>query len=336
MSDGPGLGLTLGAAFAGGIVQTFLVALVTVQTYIFFKANTDVHYVNKWMVFLLWTLSIIHIVCVIHFSYYYLVVAGGNILGSPVWSFRAESALEILSTNLTQILYAIRLWQLTRSTAQRLIIFSVLGCLIGLNIGLNIFVPLQISKAHGFADLLNFRYAWAVRLNFSVTSAIDFVLSIALTFNLVKSARRLEWTDSGTEVVFAYALNTGIFASIFSLTCPITYVLMPENFIFLAMRIILTGLYTNSLLAMLNARYYFQKSDLIDNLNAQTNVLLYNGRGFDRRFHASSSTSARKPTINEAGLPLFQPRGERRQVTDTIQQVEVKVTKERFHDSLEV
>ena len=108
---------------------------------------------------------------------------------------------------------------------------------------------------------------------------------------------------------------------------------------------------TSATPARLNARYYFQKSDdsnatLNPTAPSQTSVLLYNGRGFDRQLHASSTSPANKATINEIGLPLFQPRPERHQVgghtkssttysryskvNDNIQLMEVKVTKERL------
>ncbi|EEB89229.1 hypothetical protein MPER_12699 [Moniliophthora perniciosa FA553] len=156
-------------------------------------------------------------------------------------------------------------------------------------------------------------FAWAVKLDFSATSLIDFTLSIALVHSLAMSGKRLDWTDKNLDVILAYALNTGILASFFSLTCPIVYSLMPNNLIFLCLRIILTGLYVNSLLAMLNARYYFQKSEDLatSGINAapsQTSVLVYNGRGFDRQLHSAASSSNTKATINEIGLPLFQPR----------------------------
>ncbi|ESK85250.1 hypothetical protein Moror_11372 [Moniliophthora roreri MCA 2997] len=141
-------------------------------------------------------------------------------------------------------------------------------------------------------------------------------------------------TDKSLDVILAYALNTGILASFFSLTCPIVYSLMPDNLVFLCLRIILTGLYVNSLLAMLNARYYFQKSDDLStgpiNAPSQTSVLVYNGRGFNRQLHSTASSSSNKATINEIGLPLFQPREERNKVDSSIQLMEVKVTKDRL------
>ncbi|KAI3615728.1 QCR6 subunit6 of the ubiquinol cytochrome-c reductase complex [Moniliophthora roreri] len=356
MPGAPGLELTIGAAFIGGVIQIFLFAVASVQTFIFFKANSETHHVNKWMVFLLWLLAVLHVVSVIHVIFFYLVTSGGKIDGPLVWSYVSETSLEVggvwdgsncklttfqlLLTNLTQILYAMRLWQLMRGIVQRLILFTALGCLIGLNLGESALyhfpgdIPLRVSQVPTIGGLSNVDFAWAVKLDFSATSLIDFILSIALVHNLAKPGKRLDWTDKSLDVILAYALNTGILASFFSLTCPIVYSLMPDNLVFLCLRIILTGLYVNSLLAMLNARYYFQKSDDLStgpiNAPSQTSVLVYNGRGFNRQLHSTASSSSNKATINEIGLPLFQPREERNKVDSSIQLMEVKVTKDRL------
>jgi len=78
-------------------------------------------------------------------------------------------------------------------------------------------------------------------------------------------------------VLAAYALNTGIIASFFSLTCIIAYILMPRNLIFLALKIVLTGLSVNSFLAMLNARFYFQRSEGLVNVSLPQVIMYEHG-----------------------------------------------------------
>ncbi|KAK1217852.1 hypothetical protein PQX77_019472 [Marasmius sp. AFHP31] len=76
------------------------------------------------------------------------------------------------------------------------------------------------------------------------------------------------------------------------------YILLPKSLIFLALRNILTALYFNSLLAMLNAQQYLE-----DWGGRQTkDVYIYNGSGFRQRPLPSQTP---KGTINEVGLPLF-------------------------------
>uniref|UniRef100_A0A0W0G6Z4 DUF6534 domain-containing protein n=1 Tax=Moniliophthora roreri TaxID=221103 RepID=A0A0W0G6Z4_MONRR len=342
MPGAPGLELTIGAAFIGGVIQIFLFAVASVQTFIFFKANSETHHVNKWMVFLLWLLAVLHVVSVIHVIFFYLVTSGGKIDG-PLPA-KSETSLELLLTNLTQMFSVCNaaLAAHERNCAASDTFYG--SCL---NIcAFRVLVSIDQNPANNteyrytaesvptIGGLSNVDFAWAVKLDFSATSLIDFILSIALVHNLAKPGKRLDWTDKSLDVILAYALNTGILASFFSLTCPIVYSLMPDNLVFLCLRIILTGLYVNSLLAMLNARYYFQKSDDLStgpiNAPSQTSVLVYNGRGFNRQLHSTASSSSNKATINEIGLPLFQPREERNKVDSSIQLMEVKVTKDRL------
>ncbi|KAG6829456.1 hypothetical protein H0H87_011373 [Tephrocybe sp. NHM501043] len=125
---------------------------------------------------------------------------------------------------------------------------------------------------------------------------------------------------------------------------------MSDGLIFVALRIVLAGLYINSFLAMyvtvnsnstlqlkltflrLNARYYFQRSEGRVNVTLpHEGVYLYSNGDYASRIPSGNDTS-NNVTINEAGLPLFKP-SEVKQVTD-IKLLEVKVTKERdeIHD----
>ncbi|KAK1222214.1 hypothetical protein PQX77_014944 [Marasmius sp. AFHP31] len=142
---------------------------------------------------------------------------------------------------------------------------------------------------------------WAVMLSFGLTPAIDCILSATLVVMLHKTNKRLDWTDNQFYIVLAYVVNSGALASLFAITCPFAYILMPLSFVFLALRYVLTALYLNSLLAMLNAQHYLEDWGG----RAHKDVYIYNGSsGFRQR--PSQQPLVPRATINEVGLPLFE------------------------------
>ncbi|GJE90790.1 hypothetical protein PsYK624_069340 [Phanerochaete sordida] len=56
-----------------------------------------------------------------------------------------------------------------------------------------------------------------------------------------------------------YTVNTGLITSVFAVADVTTCAAMPNNFIFVAIYFLLNGLYSNSLLASLNARDYLSR-----------------------------------------------------------------------------
>ncbi|KAF9254343.1 hypothetical protein L218DRAFT_838599, partial [Marasmius fiardii PR-910] len=142
----------------------------------------------------------------------------------------------------------------------------------------------------------------AVTVSFSNTAVIDCVLSITLISHLYKANKRIDWYFSHYYVIVAYVINSGAFASLLSITCPLAFGLNSTSLVFYVLRTVLVGLYANSLLAMLNAQHYLEDSKHercgCSGSFRTPNFLLYNGRGFDR-------PSRPKSTINQVGLPLF-------------------------------
>ncbi|KAG6817699.1 hypothetical protein H0H93_007046, partial [Arthromyces matolae] len=107
-----------------------------------------------------------------------------------------------------------------------------------------------------------------------------------------------------------------------------TQELLLDNLIFFALRVVLTGLYVNSFMAMLNARYYFQTTDgLVPITLPHGSIYLYGPRVPQNHFPLAGAPSRNRndTTINEAGLPLFETKDPLRE----IHKLEVKVTKEQ-------
>jgi len=96
--------------------------------------------------------------------------------------------------------------------------------------------------------------AWITYAAFGSAVAVDSMLAVTIIHYLRRSRGEFESTNSRIEKLVFWTLSTGIITSVCSLAGLITYALFPNKLYFLAIEFLLTKLYINSLLAMLNAR----------------------------------------------------------------------------------
>ncbi|KAF8647976.1 hypothetical protein AX16_006424 [Volvariella volvacea WC 439] len=95
---------------------------------------------------------------------------------------------------------------------------------------------------------------WAVYASFATSTFIDFVIAIVMCFYLQTSRSGFSTTNSMIVAIMRYVVASGLATSLCSMTALITYAAMPNNLVFLGIEFLLTKLYVNSFLAMLNAR----------------------------------------------------------------------------------
>ncbi|KAK1225425.1 hypothetical protein PQX77_011650 [Marasmius sp. AFHP31] len=287
----------LGPVFIGNLFEAGLIGIVTVQAMVYVQRPVSVW--DKLICGALWLLTFLHLVAIVDFSFGSIFVHNGNLARPIPWSYLLAAILDLLIANITQVFYGVRLWRIIRRPYYRAFLFTILGLLLAVNLVLDVYIPYRLCRTvPQIGGLFDINFKWAVGLAFSLTSAIDCILSVTLVFTLYKSTKRVDWTDNQFYVVLAYVVNSGALPSLFSITCPLAYILLPKSLIFLALRNILTALYFNSLLAMLNAQQYLE-----DWGGRQTkDVYIYNGSGFRQRPPPSQTP---KGTINEVGLPLF-------------------------------
>lgn len=231
------------------------------------------------------------------FVYHYLISVPLTQSRALHWTFVANLVLELLLSNIIQIFYAVRLWKLT--SKPKLVFFAVVPLVIN-NLFLGIYVPVNLSEqVSNVSEINKINFRWAVITLLAGTSALDFVLSTSLIHALVRAGTQMRWATSSLQVVAAFVANTGFLASVFSVPCLIVYIIMPDNMIFIAIRIVVTKVYFASFMAMLNAHQYFQRAEnaiTIQKLNDITEMTTIIPR---------SHQIPAEPTINELGLPLF-------------------------------
>ncbi|KAG1842973.1 hypothetical protein F4604DRAFT_1597085, partial [Suillus subluteus] len=85
-----------------------------------------------------------------------------------------------------------------------------------------------------------------------------YLIASSLCYLLATSRTGFSSTDSLVTKLASYTISTGCLTSVCSIIAVITCAVMPNNFIFLSIAFLVTKLYVNSFMALLNAKYYLQ------------------------------------------------------------------------------
>ncbi|KAF7422727.1 hypothetical protein PC9H_010883 [Pleurotus ostreatus] len=180
------------------------------------------------------------------------------------------------------------------------LVFASLGSLV---LGLYTTYRLSLTQGARFEVL-----AWEVFSCLISTCIIDFSISTILVMLLARQPKGTSWTDSTAIVLASYALNTGLCNGVISTASIIAYAIDRRSYAFLGIRVILSTVHINSLVAMLNARHYFQKETpatvILQSHDARLTVS-QGGQVYASRRRPTTADKERTPTINEAGLLQF-------------------------------
>ncbi|KAJ7493960.1 hypothetical protein FB451DRAFT_1215769 [Mycena latifolia] len=250
-ADVQALGSTLGALFFGVVFSCMLFGVSSLQVYWYYHFYPDDGRLHKVSVGILWLLDATHLSLTIFSTYHYGVLGFGNFDGlqEVIWSNKLHIAVSTLMVLIVQGLYAYRVWMLSgyhNGVLGYLVAAVVLG---GFAIGM-VFVY-ETYTLSNWRDAP--RVGWAVVASFTASTVIDILISVAM-FHYLRQSKGMERLNSRISSLIQYTLTAGVFTSAFSLACLFTFIAMPDNLIFLALSYILTRLYVNSFIAMLNSR----------------------------------------------------------------------------------
>jgi hypothetical protein len=233
------------------IASTLLFGVSNLQAYIYYMQYPRDWIVYKVSVAVLWVLDAFNLFLTVHAMYYYLVLHYSNIdaLIHIVWSFKLQTVMNVPIIVMVQGLYALRLWRLNyrRDWTPRLMPLTVL-----IGTGIGTVLAVRTCQLEFFTQLPEM--AWITYAAFGSAVAVDSVLAAATVYYLRRARGEFDSTNSRIAKLVFWTLSTGVITSVCSLAALIAYALFPHKLFFLAIEFLLTKLYLNSLLAMLNAR----------------------------------------------------------------------------------
>ncbi|KAJ6505612.1 hypothetical protein DFH09DRAFT_1000649 [Mycena vulgaris] len=242
----PTLGNTLGAVFLGVVISCILFDVSTLQVYNYYHYYPHDGLLHKLSVRIFRLLDLTHLSLTV---YHYGVLGFGNTDGlqEVIWAIKLHTAINVIIILMVQSLYAYRVWLLGgyhHGVLGYLVAAVVLG---GFGIGIVLaYETYSINVWSEAADI-----SWAIQSSFAASTAIDVVISVAMCYYLRKSKGTELRLNSRISTLMQYTLSCGVFTSACSLACLFTFILMPNNPVFLALTYLLTRLYVNSFAAML-------------------------------------------------------------------------------------
>ncbi|KAK0487962.1 hypothetical protein IW261DRAFT_1451267 [Armillaria novae-zelandiae] len=252
----PSLGESIGALYLGSNIASILYGITNLQGLSYYKRYPNDWWVYRYSVTLLWVLDTLHVALSTHALYFYLITMFGNLvsdLESDLWSMKWQLYLNDLIVVYVQGLYAVRLWKLGRHFHKILpwfVAFAVIASL-----GSTIYVVHSIHITPNLASASNIKRA--ICAFFSTIAATDVIIAIPMTYYLHRSRGRIILSSKASSVLLRLmrlVLVSGLVTSACSLLTLISYVVWPDSLIFLGINFVLSKIYINSLLAMLNSR----------------------------------------------------------------------------------
>jgi len=260
----------------------------------------------KLLVLSLWVLEALHQAFVGHIAWYYIVENEGSLLvllNPPVWTLSVQILLGAFVGLIVKTCFGLRVWKFSRGNI--LVTGIILGMALAQFATAVVFTIRSFHLRVGLANEIKTLATTALTLGV----ATDIFTAASLSFFLHRMRTGYKKSDTLINRLIIYSVNTGTLTSVFSCAVLVSYNMMPDNLIFIALYFILSKLYANSCVATLNTRRFVH------------------GRGTDREEATIPTFVMVANTIHRARLQCPQ-RDLEGQDDDSVEQQKVSVAPE--------
>lgn len=242
---------TMGASLVGVICAGMLYGVSCVQTWFYFsKYPKDVWYI-KALVVAVWVFDSVHQGLISHTVYHYLITNFGNFaaLDDMVWSILLEVVFNGFVGLLVQSFLTLRVWRLSNHNIPltALTVAFVLGEFV-----CSVVFTIQSLRLTTWAQL---RQLKALSMTVNLLAAVaDALIAGALCFFLQRSRTGFKKSDTMITKLTLFAVSTGFLTTICAMASLLSIAVWGQTLIYVAFYFSLGRLYSNSVLATLNAR----------------------------------------------------------------------------------
>ncbi|KAK7691517.1 hypothetical protein QCA50_004916 [Cerrena zonata] len=242
--------LTVGTLMVGIVFNTFLFGLVTFQFAAYYRRQFNDPPVIKAMILFLFILDTVHSASVIYMLWGYTVTNYNNpsALAIGMWPYMWTPIATCLAAIVTQTFLGYRIYRLSKNIY--LYIFIMTAAVPGFVLGFIAGVRAMIIKV--FADLVVLSPVVIGWLSLQVVS--DVMITISLIIILSRSRTGFRKTDTVLNKLIRGAVQTGLFAGIFSIGDLICFLKVPQTNLYGMFAIPIGRIYTNTLLDTLLTR----------------------------------------------------------------------------------
>ncbi|GJE99482.1 hypothetical protein PsYK624_157460 [Phanerochaete sordida] len=243
---------TFGAVLVGGLVASVLYGITVLQAFSYYQqgAKND-GWLTRVVVAALWLIDTFDMALLSHIIYIYLVTNYGNpsALMQPIlWSMSAHLMTTATTEVIVRSMFSLRVWKLSGG---KWVPAFVVGLFTLLDLIFGIIVTVK-SEGQTFFELARIQ-AWVVT-QFAMGLTGDTLIALLLSYYLYHSRTGFSRTDSIVTILMAYVINTGLLTAIALTVNIVLFATEKRNFAFVALYFVISKLYVNAYLAMLNAR----------------------------------------------------------------------------------
>ncbi|KAF8269873.1 hypothetical protein EI94DRAFT_1724080 [Lactarius quietus] len=242
------LSTSYGAAFIGFIVSVALFGLTLGQTWMYFWHywnSNDTKALKSFIVFIT-VMDTAHTAIFAYGLHWYLVQNFGNLdaLAANTWSW----TLRAISVESTPLPCNSIMQDKFTSSAETSFLRSLS------------FATTHISDR--YHSLI-----WLVRLAMGQCVVADVLIAVAMCWALYRKKTGLASTDSMIMTLMTYTIHSGLLTSLLGAAMMISFIVLPESLIPMAIVFSMGKCYVNSVLAMLNSRDYVRGRSNLDDSN---------------------------------------------------------------------
>ncbi|KAI0341042.1 hypothetical protein BDW22DRAFT_317834 [Trametopsis cervina] len=209
----------------------------------------------KLWICVLCVLETTHTIICIHFIYHYFVLHYGDpvALKEIVWSIGASVSVEIVIVGFTQGFYVYRIWHISNKNR---VITIILAIIVSMRVVISLFTSALTISFGTWVALQNSRlFRITANIGWVLCGLADTTITLTLIYYLYRGRKVcIGRTQNMLRKLAHYSITTGAVTLITSMVVLITFNLLKGNLLFGGLLEVLSKLYANSSLAMLNAR----------------------------------------------------------------------------------
>ncbi|KAF8257463.1 hypothetical protein EI94DRAFT_1740792 [Lactarius quietus] len=259
------LSTSYGATLIGFIVSIALFGFTLGQTWMYFW-----HYWNKdtkalkFFIAFITVMDTTHTVIVAYGLHWYLVQNFGNLeaLAANTWFLDTQGNISGIYSSAVQLYYARQIYLLSKNIIPPIIILilTVVGNSLALYITVKVLAATRISDRYH-------SIIWPTRIGMGQCVVVDVLIAAMMCWALYRKKTGLASTDSMIITFMAYTINSGLLTSLLGAAMTISFIVLPESLLPVAIFFPMGKCYVNSVLAMLNSRDYVRGRSSPDNSN---------------------------------------------------------------------
>ncbi|KAJ7779083.1 hypothetical protein B0H16DRAFT_1711422 [Mycena metata] len=238
---------TLGAFQIGVLVSYVLWGVVNGQTYLYYhRFPTDTRNIKAMVVFL-WVCELAQAISIGQALYDWTITSFGTPLPVPPKSFDASIFFSGIIAACVQGFFSFRIHTLSQNPY--IPIVGYILSFLRLAIGTSVFVTaLRMTSLQTF----EVQFGWLITTAVSIGVANDLLITTTLVINL--RGKRTEIQPRSVPLVdrlTLWAIETGVLTSVASIATLVCFLTMKTNLVWAAVFVVVSRLYSNSLLARL-------------------------------------------------------------------------------------